>query len=143
MSKTTDIVNSSEAAGWSSRVFARVLTKMETPMQIFGETVPPEEAAATDRLYPLFMLEACSVAEAIFGEPTPPPIAGDPESRLGVRVTGLPEMPSSIIMACLTEAAYSVMKDDQISLDPLMARWQPKLEELKLVSAPASTRTDD
>jgi hypothetical protein len=114
-----------------SRVFANVLSSLATPILLAGENLTPDEAAAPDGLLPAFLLDACSVWETISGNPIEAPIRYDPDALMGVRVADLPDMPATVTLACMTESAFSVLRDDAIVTDALLSRWSRQITQIR------------
>lgn len=141
----------------TARIFTHMLDKLEAPIKLSGKDLESDEAAAPDGLLPLFVLEACSVWEAISNKTVVAPIRPDAESLLGIRVTDTPNIPTAIYLLCLAESAASVLREIEPSLtiedkvkmrqilsaDALISRWAEQLEELRNEPLPQPTATED
>lgn len=126
-----DFGPNSDQADKLSRVFANVLSSLATPILLAGENLTPDEAAALDGLLPAFMLDACSVWETISGNPVEAPIGYDPDALMGVRVADMPDLPATVILACMTESAFSVLRNDAVVTDALLSRWSRQITQIR------------
>jgi hypothetical protein len=136
-------------------IFSRVIAGLDAPVMLSGKTLETEEAADPCGLLPVFMLEACSVWEAISGKPVAAPIHTDEDGLLGICVDGAPKLPMAVALLCLTEAASSVLRDTRalladpsaepapgqpkhfVSADALLSRWADRIEEFRNEPVPA------